>query len=212
MLDDTDDDAFWAHADDPNGLLARWLQPTAARDRLDEHTAISDEDRDPLTQLPTAGAAEAHLARIAPRIRTGLDVVAVVAIDLDAFAEVNAMYGRAVGDAVLKIVAERLKFDRGAKAFRIDDDLFAVVVDWLGSRLDVVALAQRVQTRVSRPCIAGGHIIRPSACAGVRSRWTAGSNRSRSSATRSPRSDEQSGAGRARSACGGATDRLTSPG
>ena len=65
--------------------------------------------RDPLTGLPDAGAFHARVAEELARARRHALPAAVLSLDLDRLGELNARYGRDVGDAVLAETALVLK-------------------------------------------------------------------------------------------------------
>ena len=64
---------------------------------------------DPLTGLYNRRYAMAHLERTAARAAETGKPYAVMALDLDRFKSINDRYGHAAGDAVLEVVAERLR-------------------------------------------------------------------------------------------------------
>ncbi|HEV2291669.1 MAG TPA: GGDEF domain-containing protein [Gemmatimonadales bacterium] len=77
--------------------------------------------RDPLTGLPARRALEAALARLsAPYV--------VAMVDVDHFKRFNDIYGHAVGDQVLTMVATRLAQVGGARAFRYGGEEFTLLL------------------------------------------------------------------------------------
>ena len=82
-----------------------------AEQELRELTAVLSEQavRDPLTGLVNrALLAERLRSALATDVRTG-ESTGVLFLDLDGFKEVNDRHGHAVGDAVLRGVAQRLR-------------------------------------------------------------------------------------------------------
>jgi PAS domain S-box-containing protein len=104
---------------------------------------------DPLTELPNRlvlrGRIEAALAQAEP--------AAVLMFDLDGFKEVNDAHGHAVGDAVLKVTAARLRACAGpdGTAARLGGDEFAIVLPGVGDPLVAVAAAEAALRALHRP-------------------------------------------------------------
>ncbi|MFB0611116.1 GGDEF domain-containing protein [Aurantiacibacter poecillastricola] len=68
-----------------------------------EHENLRRSRRDPLTDLLNRGGLDAQMEKLA-----STQPLAVIAMDLDGFKEINDRYGHAAGDAVLKEVARRM--------------------------------------------------------------------------------------------------------
>ncbi len=123
---------------------------------------------DGLTGLPNRTSFGEQLAtQIEEARRTGQSV-AVIAIDLDGFKEVNDQHGHQVGDAVLKAFAERLQNILQSHEFgaRLGGDEFAIVHT---SRKEnsVRDLTARVQAMLEPPIWAEGFEHRIGASLGV---------------------------------------------
>jgi diguanylate cyclase (GGDEF)-like protein len=78
---------------------------------------------------------------------------AVVYLDIDDFKDVNDRHGHGHGDALLRAVAERLRQNARAAdtVARIGGDEFAVLVEEVADRADVVALTERLMDSMSDP-------------------------------------------------------------
>ncbi len=78
---------------------------------------------------------------------------AVVYLDIDDFKDINDRHGHGHGDAVLRAVADRLRQTARASdtIARIGGDEFAVLVEDLAERADVVALAERLMESMADP-------------------------------------------------------------
>ncbi len=103
----------------------------ALEDALSAHTEMSRMiERDSLTGLSTRSQLERILEAALQETETQSRPVAVVALDLDSFADVNAMYGRSNGDSLLVEVASRLRaqLPSASCVARIGGDEFAVVL------------------------------------------------------------------------------------
>jgi diguanylate cyclase (GGDEF)-like protein/PAS domain S-box-containing protein len=98
------------------------------------------------------------------------DLVGVVYLDLDDFKPVNDELGHAVGDEVLRVVAERLmscvrECDTVA---RLGGDEFLVLVTRVGTRNDLAVVARKLEECIKLPIpVDGGHIVRVTTSAGL---------------------------------------------
>src|SRR5215210_1972752 len=92
------------HAQD----LQRQLSEAQQRVAQLEHELETVSLRDPLTGLPTLQAFDRHLESAVARAGRHSQKLTLAVLDIDAFREINARYGRGTGDAVLKEVANRL--------------------------------------------------------------------------------------------------------
>lgn len=97
------------------------------------------------------------------------DNVAMLAIDLDNFKAINDTYGHQAGDALLNLVAKRIR-----KAIRDDDwaarlggDEFVVVARNTPNPMDACLMAARLVTALSRPYQIGSLELNCSASVGV---------------------------------------------
>lgn len=134
---------------DTHGVLEHVLlvdQDVTRRKECEDH-AIRLAQHDPLTGLPTRTLLD-QLARhmLASTHRAGTQL-AVLFFDLDHFKSVNDQYGHAIGDQLLRAVAQRLR-----TAFRAED-----LIARLGGDEFVVVLANvrdaEYATRVARHAI-----------------------------------------------------------
>jgi diguanylate cyclase (GGDEF)-like protein/PAS domain S-box-containing protein len=94
---------------------------------------------------------------------------AVLMLDLDGFKDVNDGHGHAVGDAVLRQTAERVKACVGsdAVAARLGGDEFAVIFPDVGDPLIAIVTAEAILAAMSEPFPVGGQLLRLSASVGV---------------------------------------------
>ncbi|MCS6879493.1 MAG: bifunctional diguanylate cyclase/phosphodiesterase [Geminicoccaceae bacterium] len=125
-------------------------------------------ERDPLTDLLNKSgirrATRAVLEGGRPNTRAAL-----LAFDLDRLKDVNACWGYAVGDEVLRGTAARLAHLAGPRglAARLEGDRFAVLVPGLADARAALRLADEALDLLGRPLLAGGVEISPSATIGV---------------------------------------------
>ncbi len=164
-----EDAGFWVHPDDPNRVLAEWTRPPAGgSDRPDDASRSEVTLSSGAADAATRDALEAHLARNPSRAHRGIELVAVLVVELDDFQDVTDLYGEDVCDAVMEQVAERLTALRGATAFHLHGDIFVVVAHSLRSRFGALAFARRVQRRISQPIVVEACEVALSASIGVR--------------------------------------------
>jgi len=92
--------------------------------------------------------------------------VAVLMIDLDRFKAVNDSHGHPVGDALLQVVAQRLRsaVRDGDIISRLGGDEFAVVMT---APLAAEALGSRLVDLLSRPYLVEGHVVIIGASVGI---------------------------------------------
>ena len=124
-------------------------------ENLAKHLASHDE----LTGLGNRRALIDLMQNLKPRAQANsTKLLLVLAIDLDGFKEVNDSYGHAVGDELLKLVAERLssKLRQDDHVFRIGGDEFIAVLNGFEAEITVEEgerLAQRYVDELSAPFI-----------------------------------------------------------
>jgi diguanylate cyclase (GGDEF)-like protein/PAS domain S-box-containing protein len=117
---------------------------------------------DPLTDLPNRVLFQKSLSEaLARRARKG-DALAVHFVDLDRFKTVNDTLGHPLGDALLKIAAERLRgcVREGDTVGRLGGDEFAIVQTGLDDGNGANRLAARIVEAMSAPFdLLGQHVI-----------------------------------------------------
>lgn len=120
---------------------------------------------DLLTGLPNRRAVMEALAAMAKRS----EPVAVIAVDLDHFKEVNDGEGHAAGDALLQETADRLRqaLRPGDLAGRLGGDEFVVLLSGVRDREVVIGIAQRISALLHRPVEYRGKRLRLGATLGV---------------------------------------------
>lgn len=118
-------------------------------------------------------AMHAHLAEC----RRTSGRLSVFYVDVDGFKRVNDLHGHAVGDELLRLFAARLK--AGVRATevvaRLGGDEFAVLIDH-ATQNAVLATADALIDRLSRPYLVGGIGIEVSASIGIAGYPTSGSS------------------------------------
>jgi len=124
---------------------------------------------DVLTGLPNRLLMQDRLHQAIIQARRGGGVVALMFIDLDRFKTVNDSFGRVIGDALLKQVAERLREclrDTDTVA-RLGGDEFIIMIPDAATAQVVGEVAQRVLSEFSRPFSDGEQEMYVSASIGI---------------------------------------------
>jgi diguanylate cyclase (GGDEF)-like protein len=114
---------------------------------------------DTLTWLPNRSLFEARLAAALRGVRLKRGALALLLIDLDRMAQVNATLGHDLGDRVLREAAARLAraLDAGAVLARLQSDDFAAfleVADLAGAARQAAALLERCREPYVIDCLA----------------------------------------------------------
>jgi diguanylate cyclase (GGDEF)-like protein len=124
-------------------------EPTDHRGDTPEFEAM----RDPLTGLPNRALIMDRIEQLLARNRRNGSVGAALYLDLDDFATINDLLGRASGDQLLAAVAARLTSTiREADTIgRIGDDAFVVLIDGSGPLVAPELVAERVLEVMKRP-------------------------------------------------------------
>jgi diguanylate cyclase (GGDEF)-like protein len=125
----------------------RDLRARQAQERRIAHLARNDS----LTGLPNRASFLERLSRQTATIKPG-ETLALFALDLNRFKEVNDLYGHAVGDQLLCRIAEQLRdaLKDGEFVARQGGDEFVAMAP-VSSRAEAQAVAERLRTAVIRP-------------------------------------------------------------
>ncbi|OCW55804.1 putative bifunctional diguanylate cyclase/phosphodiesterase [Hoeflea olei] len=128
---------------------------------------------DSLTGLPNRMAFTDAFARAAAACSEGRTrKIAVLALDLDGFKNINDRLGHGVGDALLRQVAERLAgccaaFDNCMLTARVGGDEFVVMLDASDGAQDVLAQAEQLRAALSESYVAAGGSLLVGASGGI---------------------------------------------
>jgi diguanylate cyclase (GGDEF)-like protein len=112
--------------------------------------------QDELTGLADRAALEEHLDSLCGSYaESDFDdrlQFAILCIDLDGFRKFNEQYGRAEGDTLLRLVADRLQscMRKNDVVYRIDGDEFAIVLLQVTAN-EVASIADRIIGTLSQP-------------------------------------------------------------
>ena len=146
-----------------------------ARNRLEQRliTLTQEEEavrhiafHDPLTGLPNRTLFDNRLEHgLAQASRHGWNL-AVMFMDLDDFKKINDVHGHDIGDAVLKMVAERLKEMTREEdtVSRHGGDEFLYLLTEVGDIQEIEAIAEKIVNAIQVPCqlSVGELVIKPS--------------------------------------------------
>ncbi len=116
---------------------------------------------DPLTGLPNRRLLEDRIELAVARARRSRTLVAVLFCDLDHFKEVNDRLGHEAGDALLRLMAQRLVavMRPSDSLARLGGDEFVIVCSDLTSADEVALIAERVRAVLSAPAdLSGGPV------------------------------------------------------
>ena len=142
--------------EDTPGHLIAVIEDVTDRRKAEErivHMALHDA----LTDLPNRAHFQGRLRDAMARVARG-ERLAVHCLDLDNFKNINDALGHAVGDDLLKSVAERLRgCVREVDAVaRLGGDEFAIIQNPIEGPADAADLAQRIRDEIGKPFDLGG--------------------------------------------------------
>lgn len=128
-------------------------------------------DQDSLTGLPNPRCIRERLERALSRARRHDDGIAVMFVDLDRFKAVNDTFGHAVGDTVLKTVAQRLRdIVRDCDTVgRMGGDEFVLMLTDIADPAILSVIAQRAVDAIAAPIDIDGGPVHVGASIGVAS-------------------------------------------
>jgi diguanylate cyclase len=150
---------------------------SGVNDRLEVAFASLERDRklhtmahaDPLTGLPNRASMLTLLAQELSNAQRDRTSVGILFLDLDRFKRTNDTLGHAVGDALLRQAAERIKSNlrSGDAVARPGGDEFTVVLGNLSAARDAGSVARQLIKALSRPFEVDGHTIYVGASVGI---------------------------------------------
>ena len=155
------------HCTPDGGTVVVYSDVTDLRQREKQIDHLAHHDA--LTNLPNRVLFHEKLEEALARARRTRQAVAVFCLDLDHFKDVNDTLGHPAGDALLKIVANRLTTCLRVTdlAARLGGDEFAIIVPDLPSSEYATAVALRLINAIAQPVDLDGQQILPSASVGV---------------------------------------------
>jgi len=124
---------------------------------------------DPLTQLPNRALLIDRCAHVMASARRRGSRLALLFLDLDQFKPINDSLGHALGDEVLKTVAQRLTaaVREADTVSRYGGDEFLILLSEVSQPSDAEAIAGKLIAALAEPCRVGGHVLQLSASIGI---------------------------------------------
>jgi diguanylate cyclase (GGDEF)-like protein/PAS domain S-box-containing protein len=167
-----------AHDELEQRVLERTSELSAANTRLQAEIfeRLQAEQRiwhvahhDALTGLPNRTLLHDRLEQAIVQAERQGDLVAVIFLDLDRFKGINDTLGHAVGDELLKHVAERLGAVVRAvdTVSRLGGDEFVIVMTRVAERQVAATVAQKIIDALAPAVIIEGHTLRATPSLGV---------------------------------------------
>jgi diguanylate cyclase (GGDEF)-like protein/PAS domain S-box-containing protein len=143
------------HADESRFQVAIVRSQSAAASRFLQ--MLSAAETDALTELGN----RRYIMRCLARISRSDISFSLLYIDLDGFKLLNDRYGHAFGDAVLQVVAKRLRLSlrRGDYCARMGGDEFVAVLEGLGDVSTLKTAAGKVAAQISQPMHIEDHTV-----------------------------------------------------
>ena len=143
-----------------NDVTERWRD-----DERKRHLAFHD----PLTGLPNRALMIERVGQLINLTRREKRSVAVMFLDLDRFKAVNDTYGHAVGDALLKEVAARLRglVRETDTVARLGGDEFVILLDNPANDDELARIAARIVASLGEPMLCGGKPVQIGTSIGI---------------------------------------------
>ncbi|MEQ8486019.1 MAG: EAL domain-containing protein [Pseudomonadales bacterium] len=154
----------------PDNFLGTYGTARDISERKEAEEVINFQaHHDLLTRLPNRALLKDRLAVAIAQARRAKRKLAVMFLDLDRFKAVNDSLGHAMGDRLLKAVANRLQscLRSGDTLARFGGDEFMLLLPEVRTRDDVVVIAGKILDRLSAPFSIDGHELFVGASIGV---------------------------------------------
>ena len=134
-------------------LLMRRLQRSSAELETARAEAHHRALHDPLTGLANRAGFQERLGQAIAALARGQSPIALLALDLDKFKQVNDTLGHESGDQLLQQVAQRLKplLRENDTVARLGGDEFAIIQTGVKNVNDSKVLSDRIIAKVSEP-------------------------------------------------------------
>jgi diguanylate cyclase (GGDEF)-like protein/PAS domain S-box-containing protein len=152
------------------GSSRRLLEIRDVRDRQASQRRISFlAHHDPLTTLPNREMMQERLTQTIERASATGQRCALMWIDLDRFKDINDLHGHVAGDSILRIVAEKLRFElpAGTLIARLGGDEFVVLCEDIRDPQEARLIGQQLRRLLNRPIDLGEWSLTVGASIGV---------------------------------------------
>jgi diguanylate cyclase (GGDEF)-like protein len=150
-------------------ILMRSLRRSSAELEAERARAQHQALHDPLTGLANRAMFQQRLTEALERLSPGSNPIALLALDLDRFKQVNDTLGHEAGDELLRQVAGRIKAliaDNDTLA-RLGGDEFVILQSAIRTVNESSKLSEKIITRVSEPYKLAGTEVRIGVSIGV---------------------------------------------
>ncbi|OPZ86016.1 MAG: Phytochrome-like protein cph2 [bacterium ADurb.Bin429] len=146
------------------GIMLDITERKQAEDMI-RHQAYHDT----LTDLPNRALFQDRLTHALTRARRHGTMLAVMFLDIDRFKTVNDTFGHAVGDLLLKGVADRLRARlRGEDTIsRLGGDEFTILLHEIANADDALSVARKIVQAFEQPFLLDGKEIHTSTSVGI---------------------------------------------
>jgi diguanylate cyclase (GGDEF)-like protein len=146
-----------------------WVEIHEPERRQDAQSIAWLKSYDPLTEVASSLSFGEELENALQQMRGGGVSFAIHWVDVDRFAKINQAFGTAVGDAVLRNVAERLSntVRKRDLVARLGGDEFAIIQAGIKTRDQAERLAQRLLHALGEPIHVDGRALDVTASIGV---------------------------------------------
>ena len=151
------------------GLIALRFFPRAKSARKSRSAQHDTATRDALTGLPNREQFEEHLARLVQRADRHQRRLALLFINLDGFKPINEALGLAGGDAMLRVIGERMMTlaRPGDIAAHVGGDEFLMLLDGNPGKAEASDMARRLLAGLAQSCEIGGRDVAVSGSIGI---------------------------------------------
>ena len=151
------------------GLIALRFFPRAKSARKSRSAQHDTATRDALTGLPNRQQFEEHLARLVQRADRHQRRLALLFINLDGFKPINEALGLAGGDAMLRVIGERMMTlaRPGDIAAHVGGDEFLMLLDGNPGKAEASDMARRLLAGLAQSCEIGGRDVAVSGSIGI---------------------------------------------
>ncbi|MDB5763356.1 MAG: hypothetical protein JWQ21_2351 [Herminiimonas sp.] len=135
-----------------------YLEAELYKSKANEQKARHLAFHDAVTGLPNRALFNDRLANALAQAQRHQRGIALFFIDLDDFKNINDCYGHAIGDEVLRTVADRLKTSTRTEdtVCRHGGDEFLCLLLEVKDESYAARIAEKIIGNISRPCIIGG--------------------------------------------------------
>lgn len=129
------------------------LEQANARLRESERQLKDVAHTDPITGVANRLLLDVHTQHAIQVARRDKRIFALLLIDLDRFRPINDTYGHAIGDDVLRVIAQRLRIcvREMDTVARLGGDEFVVVLHSINGHPDVSAVASKISSAIAEP-------------------------------------------------------------